>query len=173
MIAAALLWLVWRSRQHPPQLTEIPLTENGLEAPVLDAAISPNGNFLAYADVSGLYLKEIGSGQVHALFTPTDARIWRIAWFPDSSSLLFISISTQNAQRQLWSGSMFGGTPRLLRRIPTGKTPENYFPRKGFTSISRPGMQGGEGSSTSPKEGMLPSGPSVLSNRWTWKQASL
>jgi serine/threonine protein kinase len=115
VIAAALLWLVWRSRQHPPQLTEIPLTENGLEAPVLDAAISPNGNFLAYADVSGLYLKEIGSGQVHALFTPTDARIWRIAWFPDSSSLLFISISTQNAQRQLWSGSMFGGTPRLLR----------------------------------------------------------
>ena len=115
VIAAALLWLVFRSRQHPPELTEIPLTENGLEAPVLDAAISPNGNFLGYADVSGLYLKEIGSGQVHALFTPTDARIWRIAWFPDSSNLLFISISTQNAQRQLWSGSMFGGTPRLLR----------------------------------------------------------
>jgi serine/threonine protein kinase len=115
VIAAGLLWLVWRSGQHPPMLTEIPLTENGLETPVVDAAISPNGNFLAYADVSGLYLKEIGSGQVHALFTPTDARIWRIAWFPDSSNLLFISISTQNAQRQLWSGSMFGGTPRLLR----------------------------------------------------------
>ena len=116
VIVAALLWLVWRSRQHPPELTEIPLTENGLETPVVDAAISPNGNFLAYADVSGLYLKEIGSGQVHALFTPTDARIARIAWFPDSSNLLFISISTQNEQRQLWSGSMFGGTPRLLRR---------------------------------------------------------
>jgi serine/threonine protein kinase len=115
VVAAALLWLVWRSRQHPPKLTEIPLTGNGLEAPVLDAAISPNGNFLAYADVSGLYLKEIGSGQVHALFTPTDARIWRIAWFPDSSNLLFISISIQNAQRRLWSASMFGGTPRLLR----------------------------------------------------------
>ncbi len=114
MIAAALLWLVWRSRQHPPELTGIPLTENGLETPVVDAAVSPNGNFLAYADVSGLYLKEIGSGQVHALFTPTDARIWRIAWFPDSSNLLFISISTQTAQRQLWSGSMFGGKPHLL-----------------------------------------------------------
>jgi eukaryotic-like serine/threonine-protein kinase len=115
VIAGALLWMVWRSRQHPPKLIEIPLTENGIEAPVVDAAISPNGNFLAYADVSGLYLKEIGSGQVHALFTPTDARIWRIAWFPDSSNLLFVSISTQNAQRQLWSASMFGGTPRLLR----------------------------------------------------------
>jgi Tol biopolymer transport system component len=116
VIVAALLWFVWRSRQHRPALTEIPLTENGLETPVVDAAISPNGNFLAYADVSGLYLKEIGSGQVHALFTPTDARIARIAWFPDSSNLLFISISTQNEQRQLWSGSMFGGTPHLLRR---------------------------------------------------------
>jgi eukaryotic-like serine/threonine-protein kinase len=115
VIAGALLWLVWNSRQHAPKLIEIPLTENGIEAPVVDAAISPNGNLLAYADVSGLYLKEIGSGQVHALFTPTDARIWRITWFPDSSNLLFISISTQNAQRQLWSGSMFGGTPHLLR----------------------------------------------------------
>jgi len=115
VIAAAVLWLVWRSRQSRPELTEVQLTENALEAPVVDAAISPNGNFLAYADVSGLYLKEIGSGEVHALYTPTDARILRIAWFPKSSNLAFISISTQNAQRQLWSESMFGGAPRLLR----------------------------------------------------------
>jgi Tol biopolymer transport system component len=114
-IAAAAAWLVWRSGQHALQLTEIPLTQNADEAPVLDAAISPNGNLLAYADVSGLYLKVISSGEVHPLFTPADARILRIAWFPDSSNLLFTSIPAQSAQPQLWSGSMFGGAPRLLR----------------------------------------------------------
>ena len=115
LIAAATLGWVWRSRQHPPEITERQLTENASEAPVVDAAISPDGKFLAYADVSGLSLKVIGSGEVHALFSPADARILRIAWFPDSSNLLFTTISTQNAQCQLWSGSMFGGTPRLLR----------------------------------------------------------
>ena len=115
VVAAAVLWSVWRSRQHPPEITERRLTENASEAPVVDVAISPDGKFLAYADVSGLNLKEIASGEVHALFSPADARILRIAWFPDSSNLLFTSISTQNAQTQLWSGSMFGGTPRLLR----------------------------------------------------------
>jgi serine/threonine protein kinase len=115
MIAAAALGLVWRSRQHPPQLVEVPLTDNDVEAPVVDAAISPSGNLLAYADASGLNLKVISSGEVHPLFTPAEGRIWRIAWFPDSANLLFTLISTQNAQRQLWSGSIFGGAPRLLR----------------------------------------------------------
>jgi serine/threonine protein kinase len=115
VLAAAALGLLWRSGQHSRELTEVALTENSFEAPVVDAAISPNGNLLAYADASGLNLKVISSGEVHPLFTPPDGRIWRIAWFPDSSNLLFTLISTQNAQRQLWSGSIFGGTPRLLR----------------------------------------------------------
>jgi len=115
VIAAAALGLVWRSGQHRRELTEVALTENSFEAPVVDAAISPNGNLLAYADASGLNLKVISSGEVHPLFTPANGKIWRIAWFPDSSNLLFTLISTQTAQRQLWSGSIFGGTPRLLR----------------------------------------------------------
>ena len=107
--------LAWRSGHHPPELREVALTENSFEAPVVDAAISPNGNLLAYADASGLNLKVISSGEVHTLFTPADGRISRIAWFPDSSNLLFTLISTQNAQRQVWSESIFGGAPRLLR----------------------------------------------------------
>ncbi|MGD0136657.1 MAG: protein kinase, partial [Bryobacteraceae bacterium] len=112
--AAALVW-VWRSGRHSPALTQVALTQNSFEAPVMDAAISPNGNLVAYADASGLNLKVISSGEVHTLFSPAAARVVRIAWFPDSSNLLFSSISTQNGQRQLWSGSIFGGAARLLR----------------------------------------------------------
>src|SRR5579862_582519 len=115
LITAVALWMVWRSRQLLPELTEVQLTQNPSEAPVVDAAISPNGNLLAYADSSGLNLKVISSSEVHALPTPADAQIRRIVWFPDSSNFLFTLISTQNAQRQLWAGSIFGGSPRLLR----------------------------------------------------------
>ena len=115
LIAAAALGWVWRYGQHPSQLTEEALTHNSFEAPVMDAAISPNGNLLAYADASGLNLKVISSGDVHSLFTPAAARIVRIAWFPDSSNLLFTIASTQAAQRRLWAVSIFGGAPRLLR----------------------------------------------------------
>jgi Tol biopolymer transport system component len=115
VIAAAALGWVWHSGRHLPALTEVALTQNSFEAPVSDAAISPNGNLLAYADASGLNLKVIGSGEVHSLFAPAAARIVRIAWFPDSSNLLFTSISAQRAERQLWSGSIFKGAPRLLR----------------------------------------------------------
>jgi len=115
VIAAAALGWVWRSGRHSPELIQVALTQNSFEAPVVDAAISPNGNLLAYADASGLNLKVISSGEVHSLFSPAAARIARITWFPDSSNLLFTSIPVQSAQRQLWSGSIFGGAPRLLR----------------------------------------------------------
>jgi serine/threonine protein kinase len=115
VIAASAVGWIWRSGRHQSQRVEVALTQNSFEAPVADAAISPNGNLLAYADASGLNLKVIDSGEVHSLVIPPAARITRIAWFPDSSNLLFTAISTQSAQRQLWSGSIFGGPPRLLR----------------------------------------------------------
>jgi serine/threonine protein kinase len=112
--AAAVMW-VWRSERRSPQLVEVALTQNSFEAPVVDATISPNGNLLAYADASGLNLRVISSGEVHSLFAPAATQIVRIAWFPDNSNLLFTSIPAQSAQRQLWSVSIFGGVPRMLR----------------------------------------------------------
>jgi serine/threonine protein kinase/DNA-binding winged helix-turn-helix (wHTH) protein/Tol biopolymer transport system component len=114
VVAAAVGW-GWRWRPHPSALVQVALTQNSFEAPVVDAAISPNGNLLAFADSSGLNLKVIGSGEVHPLFTPAASRIVRIAWFPDSSNLLFTSIPASGAKRQLWSGSIFGGEPRVIR----------------------------------------------------------
>ena len=115
LIAALALGWVWHSRQHAQEPTEVALTQNSFEAPVMDAAISPNGNLLAFADASGLNLKVIASGEVHSLYAPAGARIGRIAWFPDSSSVLFTSTSTMGGERELWMGSIFGGAPRMLR----------------------------------------------------------
>lgn len=43
VIAAAVLVWAWRFEQHSPKLTEAAVTQNSFNAPVLDAAISPNG----------------------------------------------------------------------------------------------------------------------------------
>ncbi|HXJ94611.1 MAG TPA: LpqB family beta-propeller domain-containing protein [Terriglobia bacterium] len=105
----------WRSQARPPQMIERQLTFNSFEAPVVDAAISPDGSTLAYADISGLYLKVIASGGVQPLPAPANARIYRIAWFPSGQDLLVTVVSSRDASSQLWAVSVFGGPPRLLR----------------------------------------------------------
>jgi Tol biopolymer transport system component len=115
LIAAIAVGWACRSGQHPRELSQVALTLNSFEAPVMDAAISPNGNLLAFADASGLNLKVIASGEVHSLFAPSGVRIGRIAWFSDSSSLLFTSTSTLGGKRELWTASIFGRAPRMLR----------------------------------------------------------
>lgn len=109
-------WYVWRSRPATTAITQTQLTENSPEVDVLDAAISPDGKALAYADDTGLYLKLIQSGEVYSLPAPADARISGISWFPDNTSLLAAATSTTDSSSNLWAVSIFGGSPRLLRR---------------------------------------------------------
>ncbi len=113
--AVAISWSVWRSTPGPIATTERQITANAFDAPVADAAISPDGNSVAYADISGLYLKVIASGELHRLTAPANARISHIAWFPDSRRLLVTAVSSRDANSQLWELSVFGDPPRLVR----------------------------------------------------------
>jgi eukaryotic-like serine/threonine-protein kinase len=114
--ALAIAWYVARSSRRPQEVIERQLTANSFEAPVTDAAISPDGSSLAYADISGLYLKVIATGEVHPLAAPASSRIFRISWFPDNRNLLLTAISSQDGRGQLWEVSVFGDSmPRLLR----------------------------------------------------------
>ena len=69
-LAVAAGWRWWRSTARPAEIIQTQLTENSPEAEVMDAAISPDGKSLAYADATGLYLKLIQSGEIHSLPTP-------------------------------------------------------------------------------------------------------
>ena len=109
-------WYVRRSEARPAQMTQTQLTENSPEVGVMDAAISPDGKSLAYADATGLYLKLIQSGETHPLPAPASARVFGISWFPDNSNLLVTAISTADSSSNLWAVSIFGGSPRPVRR---------------------------------------------------------
>ena len=46
------------------------VTANPGEDPVLGAAISPDGQYLAYADLTGVHLKLIATGETRSLPLP-------------------------------------------------------------------------------------------------------
>jgi len=113
LFGAALMvlgWTVWRPWAEPKYVTESKLTTNSPENRVTSAAVSPDGRYLAYTDLTGLYLKQIRTGETHAVSLPANfAAEVVMDWFPDGSHLL-----VSQHKPGLWSVSLFGGAPRLL-----------------------------------------------------------
>ena len=113
IVIAVLVWATWR---HPSRRTEVierKLTANSLENGVRSAAVSPDGKFLAYSDTTGLYLKQIRTGETHRVPVPQNFSAEVDDWFPDGSHLL-VHHQEQPGKLSLWSVSVFGGSPRQL-----------------------------------------------------------
>jgi Tol biopolymer transport system component/DNA-binding winged helix-turn-helix (wHTH) protein len=120
--AAAMLLLVgiavgWRAGHGSVgavRLVERRLTSNPENDPVISAAISPDGNYLVFTDRTGIFLRQLGSGETHPIGTPGNWKTYRVSWFPDGSHVLATSTASSSEQPSLWSVSVFGGTPRRL-----------------------------------------------------------
>jgi DNA-binding winged helix-turn-helix (wHTH) protein/Tol biopolymer transport system component len=124
-IAVALVSLIfilvaeWRIVHHPQsrtsELTEVKLTTNSSENSVSSAAISPDGKLLAYSDSTGVYLKQIRTGETHQLRLSADlsTHLHIDDWYPDGSHLL-ITREPPGENPSLWAISVFGGSPRQL-----------------------------------------------------------
>jgi Tol biopolymer transport system component/predicted Ser/Thr protein kinase len=100
---------------HEPVQRE--LTANPPDNPILGAAISRDGKYLAYADrANGLILRQIDTGETRALpsgqepFVPAD-------WFPDGNHLL---VGRQGMVSGLWKLSTWDGTARKFLEEVTG-----------------------------------------------------
>jgi len=113
IIIASLVWAVWRLPPRHTDITERKLTSNSSENSVSSAAVSPDGKYLAYADNTGVYLKQIRTGETHPLALPPNFSVRVDDWFPDGSRLL-VSRRDDLGKGSLWSVSMFGGSPRPL-----------------------------------------------------------
>ena len=112
--ALALGWYAWPGRVRPPEFRERRLTPS-FGPPVLEAAISPDGGSFAYADNTGLYLKIIDSSEVHPLPSPPAARIYALRWMPNNRDLLVTAMPGASSRPALWTVSVYGGEPRLIR----------------------------------------------------------
>jgi Tol biopolymer transport system component/DNA-binding winged helix-turn-helix (wHTH) protein len=113
MVIAVLVFLRLRTPPAPDRL-ESRLTANSPENPVTGAAISPDGNYLAYSDATGFYLKLISTGETHPISLPTDFFAMPVGWFPDGAHLMIDGGEKSDTDRGLWSISIYGGLPRKL-----------------------------------------------------------
>ncbi len=98
---------------HKPPSERL-LTRKASENRLVDAAISPDGKHLAFADTKGLYLSVIETGEVHDIAVPEDlrTRLQKIDWFPDGEKLI---LTVNEATKfSLWTASVFGGVPHKL-----------------------------------------------------------
>ena len=135
--AAALLvvvgTIVWFRKYAPsaspslPDLKLTQLTDNSPENPVSGASISPDGKYLAYADLQGIHTKLIGSDESQLISRPADLKnsrvIWEIgSWFPDSKRFLVnVHQATERPDdwtpgtSSIWLVSISGGVPTKIR----------------------------------------------------------
>ncbi len=108
----------FRDRQDAPHniLTERQLTHNPAENRLIRAAISPDGNYIAYVDPKGLHLSVIETGEIHDVPLPEDLQthLWDVTWFPDGEKVI-LSAESDEGVRTIWVTSVFGGVPRMLR----------------------------------------------------------
>src|SRR5258707_10715424 len=89
LVIAALVWAPWRHPSRRTDVIERKLTTNSLENSGTSAVVSPDGKFLAYADNTGLYLKQIRTGETHPGPLPPNFSADVADGFPDGSHLLF------------------------------------------------------------------------------------
>jgi len=110
-------WYSWRRirPEAPPRPAERQLTANPAEAWVTGAAISPDGQYIAYNDQTGLNLRWIDSGETRRIPLPPgfQERIWDVTWLPDGWELLAIGARPEGYD--LWKITAMGAAaPRLL-----------------------------------------------------------
>jgi len=96
------------------QIKQRRLTANPEEDRVLGAAISPDGKYLAFSSKTGLYLRQIDSGETHSLILPPQFLAVPAAWYPDGSHLVTTRTEGPKTPSSLWQVSIMGGTPRKL-----------------------------------------------------------
>jgi serine/threonine protein kinase/Tol biopolymer transport system component len=113
IIAVATAW--WLSaRDNAAPSTQVSIERLTTTGTAIDAAISPDGRYLAWVEsaggMQGLRLRTINDGQTLDLVAPAAVGYWGIAFTPDSSRLLYATKSAQNPAGRLSAISVQGGS---------------------------------------------------------------
>jgi DNA-binding winged helix-turn-helix (wHTH) protein/Tol biopolymer transport system component len=100
-------------------LIEQRVTSNPPEDPIKGAVVSPDGKYVAYGDPTGLYLRQMSTGETRPWSLPNGFVAWPNCWFPDSTHLLAMRIEGHSQEldgmkTSLYKLSLLGGDPQKL-----------------------------------------------------------
>ena len=95
------------------------VTSNPPETPVLGASVSPDGKYVSYTDPTGLYLRQLSTGETRPLPLPKGFVAWGGNWFPDGTHLLVLRVDGQPGADGVWRPSIYkisllGGEPQKI-----------------------------------------------------------
>jgi serine/threonine protein kinase len=111
-IVAILTLTIARGEERRPSLKQRRLTANSQDLAVLNAVISPNGQYLGYGDQQGLHLQIIETGEIRNVPAPSSVQggaAYEVfaGWYPDSSKFI-ASLAIPGRTASFWSFSTVG-----------------------------------------------------------------
>jgi serine/threonine protein kinase len=157
-VLAALVSLMWFLLHRPPtpstELTQKRLTFNSPGNSVGNAAISPDGKYLAYSDQAGIHVKVLSRGDERLIPRPAGAPAsahWDVdSWFPDSTQLL-ADANGAGGLDSMWTISLLGPSPQELREgasgfgVSPGGTNITFSPKRGTAFFREIWVMGSHG----------------------------
>jgi len=102
------------SRSESPMVTQRQLTANPQDVPVTSAALSPDGKYLTYTDKTGVYVRQISTGETHPIQLPEGFHPLVQSWFPDGAHVAVSYVGVDGKPPSLWVLSILGGSPRHI-----------------------------------------------------------
>jgi len=123
VVVAAAALLLWFRKHRPLTVVEFrqrQLTANSSENAVTGAAISSGGDYLAYADLKGIHVETIATGETEDIPEPESLRGMQVSWnIPPNwshESTGFLANAIPHGQRtSIWFVPLTGEAPRKLR----------------------------------------------------------
>ena len=122
LIGAAIVPLFFPRRPEPlPQFNQRKLTASAQDSPVFNAAISPDGKYLAYGDQQGIHLQLVATAASQSVPLPPGIQLrtasWAFgSWFPDSTRFI-ASVSVPGTLSAVWSIPILGGEAQKLAEV--------------------------------------------------------
>jgi serine/threonine protein kinase/Tol biopolymer transport system component len=107
MGTAIVTWFFPRGSEPLPQFNQRKLTANAEDSPVFNAAISPDGKYLGYADPQGIHLQFVATGGVRTVALPPGTEqgkaSWTFgSWYPDSERFV-AAVRVPGTHSTVWS----------------------------------------------------------------------
>jgi Tol biopolymer transport system component/DNA-binding winged helix-turn-helix (wHTH) protein len=112
-VGAAIGWRIGHVSPSPPA-RERRITANSEDTPVIGASLSPDGKYLAFADRTGFYLRQLATGETHPVTLPSGFTAVPASWFPDGVHLVVLASAGAVEAPSIWEISALGGTPHKL-----------------------------------------------------------